>query len=183
MAKAILEYLLSTIRHKLFVLYAGLFIVKKIPIHILLIHDWSKFLPIEFVNYAKYYKMGRENKEAFLKAWLHHQNTQKHHLEYWVSNGIDDWLNCPIPMPEVYVREMIADLLGASREYTNSWDMSEWLQLNMKGWRYAKDVTYQRLAKILNELGYYSVSFYCSNGSSALLWDPKIESKPFGAKR
>lgn len=54
---ASLQYLLSTIRHKAFVFIAGWRIVGGISFWRLLIHDWTKFLPVEFVNYAKFYKL------------------------------------------------------------------------------------------------------------------------------
>lgn len=37
----------------------------------------------------------------------------------------------PMPMPERYVREMVADWMGASRAYTGSWDMVDWLEKNL----------------------------------------------------
>lgn len=59
MVKAILSYLKSTIRHKYYVYWAGRNIVGGIPIWNLLIHDLSKFTPIEFINYSKYYKISK----------------------------------------------------------------------------------------------------------------------------
>lgn len=57
-------------------------------------------------------------------------------------------------MPETYVREWLADLLGASREYTGSWDMSVWLKENIKRWDYCHPETLARFANILQEIGY-----------------------------
>ena len=180
MFKAIIQYLLSTIRHKWYVFYAGVFIVGDIPLWRLLLHDWTKFLPIEFVNYARYYKYSnREDKPAFLRAWMHHQKNNKHHPEYWTSVGIFEWSNRSVPMPETYVREMVADLLGASREYTGNWDMSEWLKANFKRWDYCDWITCERLRDALNEIGYYSIVGYWNTG---LCWDPMVVNKPKGIK-
>lgn len=34
-------------------------------------------------------------------------------------------------MPETYVREMVADWMGASRLYTGDWNISDWLAENL----------------------------------------------------
>ena len=118
MIKAIIQYLLSTMRHKWFVLIAGRNIVGGIPMWRLIIHDWTKFMPVEFINYAKYYVLpeGKEKyKDSFVKAWMHHQKNNKHHPEYWTSVGVFWWSNGSVTMPPTYVREFVADLLGASR--------------------------------------------------------------------
>lgn len=139
--KAVLQYLWSTIKHKAYVFYAGVFIVGKIPIWRLLVHDLSKFNPVEFINYAYYYKITKESKGHFLSAWMHHQKNNKHHPEYWTTVGIFDWSNGSVNMPETYVREWVADLLGASMEYTGSWDMDDWLKENINRWDYVTSQT------------------------------------------
>jgi hypothetical protein len=34
----------------------------------------------------------------------------------------------PLPMPEKYVREMVADWCGAGRAYTGRWDVAGWYE-------------------------------------------------------
>jgi hypothetical protein len=71
-------------------------------------------------------------------------------------------------MPEKYVREWVADLLGASKEYTGSWDLSAWLQSNLDGWDYCHNDTKRIYAQILQEIG-YPVTFFEQEGK--LFWD------------
>jgi len=125
-----------------------------IPMLNLIMHDMSKFNPVEFINYAKYYKISKDNKDNFLKGWMHHQKRNKHHPEYWTTVGIFDWSNGSVPMPVVYVREWIADLQGASKEYTGSFDMNEWLKENIKRYDYCHQDTLFEFAFVLQELSY-----------------------------
>ena len=81
-----------------------------------LTHDLSKFLPSESFPYAIKFYGGDytfkffEVESAFDKAWLLHQHRNKHHWDFWVtSKGI------AIPMPEKYVRQMIADWRAMGR--------------------------------------------------------------------
>ena len=124
------KYLWLTIKHKWFVFRAGLKV--KAPIFRLIIHDWSKFLPIEFSNYAIQFFGDKSDPLKFSYAWNHHQKMNKHHWEYWVMvtghnlGGFGDME--PLPMPEKYIREMIADWCGASKAYTGDWPWeSEWV--------------------------------------------------------
>jgi hypothetical protein len=58
-------------------------------------------------------------------------------------------------MPEIYVREMVADWWGASRAYTGSWDMSDWLTKNLP--RIEKKLhpySIDHLADVLAKIGY-----------------------------
>ena len=96
----------------------------KQPVHGLL-HDLSKFLPSEFFSYAiffhsknrtKVYKQSDESDPNFQKAWCLHQKRNKHHWNYWVSVTRKDEI-IPIPMPEKYVMQMIADWHGMSRKF------------------------------------------------------------------
>jgi len=91
-------------------------------------------------------------------AWLHHVHYGPHHWEYWLLNPDYNFAtseNGKLPMPETYVREMVADWMGASRTYTGSWDMSKWLTENEP--RIASlihDKTHERLCMVLHELDY-----------------------------
>lgn len=86
-----------------------------------LMHDMSKFAPVEFINGAKYYAGGIKSPIGFEKAaigysraWLHHKGRNKHHPEYWY----DELAPQPMPIiPFCYVCEMICDQLAAGMVY------------------------------------------------------------------
>ena len=152
--KAIYEYLKSTRRHRKYVRDAGTQL-GGIPYWRLLVHDLSKYTPVEFVNYAKFYKLSnRTDYQSFRLAWMTHQNRNKHHPEYWQVFGGFEWSNGAIDMPLSYVREWVSDLLGASMEYTDSWDMSDFLSKNISRWNYTTRPTKERFKEVLQELGY-----------------------------
>jgi len=99
------RYLWQLLRHKWFVFVESC----KLGIPLLgIIHDWSKFLPSEFIPYARYfygnYKDAREiwkflpayggpTKEdvdaAFDVAWNLHQKRNKHHWQWWILMNDD----------------------------------------------------------------------------------------------
>lgn len=88
-------------------------------------HDLSKFLPSEFIPYAKFfysknrateYKTSDENDVNFQEGWNRHQKRNKHHWNYWVSVTRKDEV-IPVPMPTRYVKQMIADWNGMSRKF------------------------------------------------------------------
>jgi hypothetical protein len=93
------KYLRYVLRHKWFVLLAGLRL--GVPIKRLLLHDWSKFTPLEWLGYARFFygphqdavvlspsggraKAPAAVAEAFDRAWLHHQQYNDHHWQHWV---------------------------------------------------------------------------------------------------
>lgn len=120
-----MKYLALTIKHKWFVLLAGLRV--KCPLIRLLLHDWSKFLPSEMPHYQRQFYGPADDPAGFAQCWVHHHNRNEHHWEYWIPrtghNRADPPMkvNEPIPMPLPVLREMIADWLGASRAYTGIW--------------------------------------------------------------
>lgn len=86
-----------------------------------LLHDLSKFQPVEFFESAKYYADGkyspiRNCKEdmGYSNAWIHHKNHNKHHYEYWYDYNAK--IESPI-IPFKYVLEMICDSLAAGMVY------------------------------------------------------------------
>ena len=85
------------------------------------VHDWQKFLPVEFVPYARSFYGGWRYSERpawlvddFDRAWLHHQHYGPHHWQYWLLQNDDGTTKC-LPMPNRYILEMIADWWGAGR--------------------------------------------------------------------
>lgn len=95
-----------------------------------LLHDLSKFSPVEFWESVKYYQGNSSPIDACKKdkgwsaAWMHHKGRNKHHYEYWVDN-LDNG-GTPLEMPLKYKKEMLCDYLGAGRAY------------------YGKDFTYEK---------------------------------------
>lgn len=82
-----LAYLWYVLRHKWFVFIEG----RKLGVSLwqLIIHDWSKFSPDEFIPYAKaFYKPNGKGQydqnNEFITAWARHQWRQPHHWQNWV---------------------------------------------------------------------------------------------------
>jgi len=121
-------YLTYVLRHKWFVFLACLQL--DVSLWIAVAHDWTKFLPREWFPYVRQFynkdgtkrpsirdKTGAYDPAAqpveFQAAWLSHQ-CNKHHWQAWASLGDKGHL-VALPIPRVYVREMVADWIGAGR--------------------------------------------------------------------
>jgi len=116
-----MRYLFQIIRHKWFILIAGLRI-GGVSLWQLAIHDWAKFLPAEFIAYQKKFIYHNCSEDEWNLAWLHHIHHSRHHWEHWIL------CDQALPMPERYWREMVVDWFAAGRSYTGSWEIREWLQ-------------------------------------------------------
>lgn len=89
-----------------------------------LLHDLSKYSPVEFLVGAKYYQgdkspnnAEREDKGVSL-AWLHHKGRNKHHFEYWIDYALDGKSGMAgMKMPVNYVVEMYCDRVAACKNY------------------------------------------------------------------
>lgn len=119
--KRYLAYLKSVLRHKKFVYEECLKL--GVPRIIAILHDWDKFRLGTFRSYANsfYDPVGanRYNPDgSFDAAWNSHQKINKHHWQYYVLI-MDKGDIKPLPMPELYAREMLADWRGAGRAYGN----------------------------------------------------------------
>ncbi len=120
-----LRYLNYVLRHKWFVFLEAC----RLGIPWLgIIHDLSKLLLSEWGPYAEffygkqakvvrdstgYYKPTDTGNAAFDFAWLLHQKRNKHHWQWWCLPSEDGMK--VLPMPDRYLREMIADWRGAGR--------------------------------------------------------------------
>ena len=89
-----------------------------------LLHDLSKYSPIEFFSGAKYYQGYRSPNSAereaigYSAAWLHHKGRNKHHYEYWIDFGPDSSKGLQgMPMPDRYIVEMFIDRMAACKTY------------------------------------------------------------------
>ena len=153
-----LRYLWSLLQHKWFVLRASRLV--GVPLWRAIIHDRSKFLPTEFFRYARNfqgdYSQSPNDREQvsleFIYAWLHHENSNPHHWGYWIPRSRKR-ANKPLPIPETYVRELIADCMGASRTYTGSWNIGNWLNENGPKMILHDDTVYW-VNTVMFELGY-----------------------------
>lgn len=140
------NYLKSVMRHKWFVFLACFRF--NVPIWIAILHDWDKFLPDEWLPYARYFygrkNAARRDKETgtytriegedlfFDFAWLLHQKRNKHHWQWWILPK-DDGSVQVFEMSDLYRREMLADWVGAGRAYNPDWTLlspSEWYEKN-----------------------------------------------------
>lgn len=130
--KSHLQYFRYIIRHKAFVFYAGL--KMDAPIWRLVIHDWSKFSRAEWGPYVRqFYDKENKVKGQFEKGWLHHVHKNPHHWNHWVLPGDSAYMDNPgriVEMPEHFVREMIADWMGAGRAINGRWDIADWYENN-----------------------------------------------------
>lgn len=141
-----LKYL---IKHKYFVLRAGL--RYRVWWHQLILHDWSKLTLKEWFGYTNKFhgsylkqsqieslydplemnipKSQEQVEEEFGQAWNQHQKMNKHHWNYWVLvNGVDKIK--ALEMPERFVREMIADWVGAGQVINGRNDVVTWWMCN-----------------------------------------------------
>lgn len=89
-----------------------------------LMHDLSKYSPVEFRVGAKYFQGTQSpnnierREKGYSSAWLHHKGRNKHHLEYWIDYDVHgDHKMCGMKMPARYVAEMFCDRLAASKVY------------------------------------------------------------------
>lgn len=117
-----LKFLYVILKHKYYVFKVGRKL--NIPVWNLIKHDFSKLTPDEFPHYAEYFCGEKKNEEEFRKAWLNHQNKNKHHWEYWImrsSHNKSKNINLIVDMPDIYVREMIADWVGAAWAYNGQY--------------------------------------------------------------
>lgn len=129
------EFFESLHLHKKYVMEAGL-IVGFIPEERLFNHDASKFTEAEYPHYARQFFGDKGDPDGFARAWLHHIHYNDHHWQHWIfPDGYSPTGSAVqkgvVPMPNVCVREMIADWMGASFAYTGSWDMTDWLNKHL----------------------------------------------------
>ena len=126
------NYLKYVLRHKYFVIKA----LQKLDFPVIygLMHDMSKFKPSEWFPYAAcFYKPNGDKQydetEAFNQAWNYHQKSNKHHWQYWFIT-MDRGESKALQMPQRYIKEMIADWLGAGKAIHGKWEVKEWYQKN-----------------------------------------------------
>lgn len=90
-----------------------------------ILHDLSKYGPTEFMVGVRNYQGNRSPNDAerevlgYSTAWLHHKGRNRHHFEYWLdySKQAPPGQMVPIPMPDIYIAEMIMDRIAACKVY------------------------------------------------------------------
>jgi len=112
------KYLLYVIRHKYYVFIECR---KEGLIWQGIVHDLSKFNPVEFIPYTDRFFSERgyapDVLTAFWYAWLHHQHRNKHHWNHWV---VDQHEQRALQMPDKYVIEMICDWRAMGRDFKDT---------------------------------------------------------------
>lgn len=102
----------------------------------LLIHDWSKFTPLEWRAYRDTFSTGvaweardPELVARFNYAWNRHVARNPHHWQHWL---VFNNLEAPIvlKMPDRYFWEMLADWMGAQRALNGEVDLAAWYRQN-----------------------------------------------------
>lgn len=139
------KYLKYVLRHKWFVTIEcfkmGLFLRG-------IMHDMSKFLPSEFIPYARFFygkypslndvhgdqrnriSIWKEGAaKAFDFAWLLHQKRNDHHWQWWILPE-DDGGTKIMPMSLNAIKELVADWIGAGRAISGRKDPWPWYQAN-----------------------------------------------------
>lgn len=84
------SYLWYILKHKYYVLLEGLKL--NVPLWILILHDWDKFLPDEFIPYARATR-DKDGKDIFVgksdlswsRAVKLHFSRNKHHWQWWIK--------------------------------------------------------------------------------------------------
>lgn len=127
-------YLKLTLKHKWHVYRAG----RRLGLGRwqLLVHDLSKLGCSEYMHYQRRFFGDGADPDGFALAWLHHQNHNPHHWDYWITRtphkiGTQGgYAPSVLPMPRRYAREMVADWVGAGMAYTGKMDVQPWLNAN-----------------------------------------------------
>lgn len=134
-------------------------IVGGIPTRQLMAHDESKYTAEEFPFYTRQFFGDKGDPSGWARAWLHHIHHNHHHWQHWVfpdnytprGSDVEGGI---VQMPEVYVREMVADWMGANRAYEQTWDMAKWLKANLYRIKLHSETRTAVLGILTNTLGY-----------------------------
>ena len=116
-----------------------------------LLHDLSKYSPVEFFEGVKYFNGKRSpipaciKEKGYSKAWLHHKGKNKHHFEYWVDFSQEE--KGPV-IPYKYAVEMVCDTLAAGLVY-NGKEWTKESQLNYYNRRKDKEYINPKIQKFL----------------------------------
>lgn len=122
-----------------------------------IVHDLSKYSPIEFSPSAKYFQGNRSPIEAekesigYSLAWQHHMGHNPHHWEYWIDYGSNGEIIAN-RIPKKYVVEMLCDWIGAGKVYAKGkWSQNDPLDYynKVRAGRYFHPETEQVIVRFL----------------------------------
>lgn len=122
-----------------------------------IVHDLSKYSPIEFSPSAKYFQGNRSPIEAekenigYSLAWQHHMGHNPHHWEYWIDYGSNGEIIAN-RIPKKYVVEMLCDWIGAGKVYAKGkWSQNDPLNYynKIRAGRYFHPETEQVIVRFL----------------------------------
>ncbi len=120
-------------------------------------HDSSKWTAEEYDAYDNYFygKKTAEVKTAFDLAWLHHQNHNPHHWQYWLLKQ-DDGEAKALPMPIEYCVEMVLDWWSFSWKKEKLTEIFDWYETNKPNMVLHKDTvkTVERLLDLIRDKVY-----------------------------
>lgn len=95
-----------------------------------LLHDLSKFSFTELIEGSKYYRgdvsphVESRKQIGYSLAWINHKAKNKHHWEWWLDIN-EDGEFIPAIIPNKYIKEMLADRIGACKAYEGkNWNHS-----------------------------------------------------------
>ena len=88
-----------------------------------LLHDLSKYSPVEFWSGVKYWQGYRSpisyerELNGYSPGWLHHAGRNRHHWEYWIDKDYKNIKFVVLKMPLNYMLESTLDRIAASKNY------------------------------------------------------------------
>ena len=156
-----LKYAFYFLKHYLAVLFFGIkFGINPLT---LLLHDWTKLRPEEWVPYREFF-YGEKTDEVvknFLDAVNVHVHRNKHHPEHWVVYKEGRYCR---EMHHDYFMEMMADWFAANWAMNSEYDVKGWY-LEM-GWE--KLFHPDTRKKIHEFLGITDEEYYLANGEGKI---------------
>jgi len=125
------------------------------------VHYESKYSKFEYPAYVRRFGGGIKDDNEFGTAWLHHLHFNPNHPEFYIIPADEGEGDTILEMPEVFVREMIADWMGSQKVYTGSFDMNDWLKKNFcKKKLHQKSRSYA--ISVLKEIDQWSSELECA---------------------
>lgn len=114
-------------------------------------HDASKYSSDEYTQYDGHFYCKDESlawchKNNFKYAWLHHQNTNKHHWQYWVLINDEDGIE-PLKMPNGSIYEMVADWGSFAFQKKDGNELLKWYESHKK-----KMILHEQTREFVEEL-------------------------------
>lgn len=125
-----------------------------------ILHDLSKYTPVEFFAGVKYFQGFRSPIDAekedkgYSLGWLHHEGRNKHHWEYWMDKNYSNYELFVLNIPFNYLLEGVLDRIGASKNYNKNYTQSSPLEFfdNGKDRHFMGDENCRRVRLLLKYL-------------------------------